>query len=241
MDDLPPGRRAGRPGPPRRRKDRSSSTPTRFTRRETDDNGEQHEHAIPFLKSYTVFNTEQIDGLPAHYYARADQPAHALDRIERAERFIAATAADIRHGGTLAYYTPTSDFVQMPPFESFRRAEAYYATLAHELCHWTRHPSRLAREFGRQRWGDEGYAIEELVAELGAAFLCADLGLTPEIRDDHAALHRILAEGAEERQARRLHRRQPRPARRRLPARLAACSRTASPNRQPSNPEGVSP
>jgi antirestriction protein ArdC len=53
--------------------------------------------------------------------------------------------------------------------------------------HWTRHPSRLAREFGRRRWGDEGYAAEELVAELGAAFLCADLGITPEPREDHAA------------------------------------------------------
>jgi len=157
-----------------------------FTRRETDDTGEQHEHQIPFLKSYTVFNVEQIDGLPAHYYARAEQLLHTLNRIERAERFVEATAADICHGGAMAFYTPTADFVQMPPFESFRRPEAYYATLCHELTHWTRHSSRLAREFGWQRWGDEGYAMEELVAELGAAFLCADLGLTPEIRDDHA-------------------------------------------------------
>ena len=110
-----------------------------------------------------------------------------MERIERAEHFVANTGADIRHGGGMAYYAPPRDFVQMPPFESFRQAEGYYATLAHELTHWTRHPSRLAREFGRQRWGDEGYAMEELVAELGAAFLCADLGLTPEIRDDHAA------------------------------------------------------
>ena len=63
-----------------------------------------------------------------------------------------------------------SDFVQMPPFETFRDAESYYATLAHELTHWTRHPSRLDRDFGRKRWGDEGYAMEELVAELGAPF-----------------------------------------------------------------------
>lgn len=75
----------------------------------------------------------------------------------------------------------------MPPFETFRNAESYYATLAHECCHATRHPSRLDREFGRKRWGDEGYAAEELVAELGSAFLSADLGLTPERRDDHAA------------------------------------------------------
>ena len=75
----------------------------------------------------------------------------------------------------------------MPPFESFRDAESHAATLAHELTHWTKHGKRLAREFGRKRWGDEGYAAEELVAELGAAFLCADLAITPEPRADHAS------------------------------------------------------
>lgn len=75
----------------------------------------------------------------------------------------------------------------MPPFECFRDAEAYYQTLAHETTHLTRHPKRLDRDFGRKRWGDEGYAAEELVAELGSAFLCADLDLTPEPREDHAA------------------------------------------------------
>lgn len=74
----------------------------------------------------------------------------------------------------------------MPPFESFRDAGAYYATLAHELTHWTRHKSRLDRDFGQKRFGDNAYAMEELVAELGAAFLCADLELVPQIRDDHA-------------------------------------------------------
>src|SRR5207237_1524407 len=61
------------------------------------------------------------------------------------------------------------------------------ATIAHETTHWTRHPSRLNRDVGRQRFGDAGYAMEELVAEIGAAFLCADLGITPETREDHAA------------------------------------------------------
>ena len=77
--------------------------------------------------------------------------------------------------------------MQMPPFEAFRDAESYYAPLAHECSHWTRHPSRLDRDFGRKKWGDEGYAVEELVAELGSAFLSADLDLTPEAREDHAA------------------------------------------------------
>ncbi len=79
-----------------------------------------------------------------------------------------------------------ADYVQLPPFECFRDPESYCATLAHELTHWTRHPSRLNREFGRKRFGDEGYAVEELVAELGAAFLCADLSITAEPRPDHA-------------------------------------------------------
>ena len=75
----------------------------------------------------------------------------------------------------------------MPPVQAFRDQESYYATLAHELTHWTRHPSRLDRDFGRKRFGDAGYAMEELVAEIGAAYLCADLGITPETREDHAA------------------------------------------------------
>ena len=110
-----------------------------------------------------------------------------MQRIERAEAFFAATGAEIRHGGNQACYSVMDDRVQMPPFEAFRDAGSYYATLAHECSHWTRHPSRLDRDFGRKRWGDEGYAMEELVAELGAAFLSADLDLTQEPREDHAA------------------------------------------------------
>jgi antirestriction protein ArdC len=158
-----------------------------FTRRETADNGEELEYDVPFLKSYSVFNCEQIDGLPARYYAQAEPTLQPVERVERAERFFACTGADIRHGGGMAYYNQAADYIQMPAFESFRDAESYYATLAHEATHFTKHPSRLAREFGRQRWGDEAYSMEELVAEMGAAFLCADLGLTPEVRDDHAA------------------------------------------------------
>ena len=75
----------------------------------------------------------------------------------------------------------------MPPFESFKDAESYSATLGHEAVHWTRHSSRLDRDFGRKAWGDEGYAREELVAELGSAFLAADLGLYLEPREDHAS------------------------------------------------------
>src|SRR5208282_4066949 len=108
------------------------------------------------------------------------------ERIAAAENFAARTGVEFRHGGNRAYYSCTDDRVQLPPFESFRDAESYYATLLHELTHATHHEKRLNREFGRKRWGDAGYAAEELVAELGAAFLCADLGVTPEPREDHA-------------------------------------------------------
>jgi len=151
------------------------------------DTGEEEERDIPFMKGYTAFNVEQIEGLPSHYYAVAEPQLDPVERIEKAESFFAATCADIRHGGNQAYYAVSSDYVQMPPFEAFRDAESYYATLAHEVTHWTRHASRLERDFGRKRWGDEGYAAEELVAELGSAFLAADLELTPEPREDHAA------------------------------------------------------
>jgi len=159
----------------------------RIKHTETTDAGDEVEREIPFMKGYSVFNCEQIDGLPAQYRATAAPVLDPVARIERAERFFAATGADIRHGGDRAFYAIHADYVQMPPFETFKDAESYYATLAHEATHWTRHPARLDREFGRKRWGDEGYAAEELVAELGSAFLSADLGITPEVREDHAA------------------------------------------------------
>ena len=150
-------------------------------------NGDELDVAIPYLKQYTVFNVEQIDGLPDSFY-QIPEPANLdICRDETLEAFFAATGATIRNGGDRAYYNVSSDFVQMPCLECFAEAEDYYATLAHEMTHWTRHESRLNRDFGRKRWGDEGYAQEELVAELGSAFLCAELGITPEVREDHSA------------------------------------------------------
>ena len=159
----------------------------RITRTETTAKGEEIDREIPFLKGYTVFNAEQIEGLPLHLTAPAAPPLDPVQRVAEAEAFFTNTGAEIRHGGDRAFYAIGADYVQLPPFETFRDAESYYATLGHECCHWTRHEKRLNREFGRKRWGDEGYAAEELVAELGSAFLCADLGLTPEPRPDHAA------------------------------------------------------
>ncbi|WP_422927463.1 ArdC family protein [Singulisphaera sp. PoT] len=154
----------------------------KMTRSEDDDESDRD---IFFMKGYTVFNAEQVEGLPESFYRLAAPALDPVQRIEAADVFFAHTGADIRHGGNQAYYAEGSDHVQMPPFEAFRDAESYSATLAHELTHWTKHPTRLNREFGRKRFGDEGYAREELVAEIGAAFLCCELGVTPELREDH--------------------------------------------------------
>jgi antirestriction protein ArdC len=158
-----------------------------ITRTEENDKGEQEERSIPYMKGYTVFNVEQIEGLPETYYAKPQITTTPVERIAHAEAFFASTKADIRYRGNSAYYSADGDYIQMPVIEAFRDAESFYATLAHESAHWTKHPARLNREFGRKTWGDEGYAREELVAELASAFLCADLGLTPEVREDHAA------------------------------------------------------
>jgi antirestriction protein ArdC len=159
-----------------------------ITKTEELDDGTEEERKIPYMKGYTVFNVEQIDELPAHYYAKAAQPSlDPAERIAPVEAFLAETGAAVSHGGNQAFYMPSQDRIQMPPFEFFRDPESYYATLLHETVHWTKHPKRLDREFGRKRWGDEGYAMEELVAEIGAAFLSADLGITPDIREDHAS------------------------------------------------------
>lgn len=158
-----------------------------LVRTEVDVTGEDVERRLPFLKAYTVFNVEQIDGLDGSFNPVAPIDQNPESRIPRIDAFFERCGADIRHGGGCAYYAPGPDFVQMPPFASFVSADSYYATLGHELTHWTRHPSRLDRDFGRRKHGDAGYAREELVAELGAAFLCADLGLALEPREDHAA------------------------------------------------------
>jgi antirestriction protein ArdC len=157
-----------------------------FTKTDTNDQGEEIEQDIPFMKAYTVFNVEQIEDLPTHYTTKPEPKGEPVQLIENAERFFAATGATIRHGGNMAYYAPGPDLIQLPSPEAFRDAEAYAATKAHEFTHWTAHPSRLARVLGK-RFGDNAYAAEELIAELGAAFLCADLGITLEPRDDHAA------------------------------------------------------
>ncbi|RYE28460.1 MAG: DUF1738 domain-containing protein [Sphingobacteriales bacterium] len=154
---------------------------------EEDKDGEKQIIQIPFLKSYTVFNASQIEGLPEHFYELAEPiPSNSPQRIEELDTFFSQTKADIRTGYKAAYYS-IDDYVDMPPIESFETAKDYYSVLAHEITHWTKHSTRLNRDFGRKHWGDEGYAKEELVAEIGACFLAADLGFEPMPEEKHAA------------------------------------------------------
>ena len=134
-----------------------------------------------------VFNAAQVEG-----FDLPDLPdLPPIERIARAEALIARHCLDIRFGGDQAYYSRSQDFIQMPDERLFsaadaaRRSEDYYAVLFHELTHYSGAPHRLNRELGK-RFGDHAYAMEELVAELGAAFLCGSLSITPAPRPDHA-------------------------------------------------------
>ena len=158
-----------------------------------DDDGNPATKTLYFARASSVFNAEQVDGYTVET-AEVERPADKplAERMDTAERFVGATRAVIRFGGNRAFYAPSTDQIQMPPVDAFRdtrastATETYYGTLLHELTHWTGHPSRCDRKFG-SRFGDQSYAFKELVAELGAAFLCAGLGVSPAPREDHAA------------------------------------------------------
>jgi len=134
-----------------------------------------------FTRGYSVFNAAQVDS----YAPKADTERPTLERIEQADAFFQNVGADLRHGGNQAFYSPSGDYVQMPPFAAFRESISYYSVCAHEHTHWTANAARCNRELGK-RFGDNSYAAEELIAELGAAFTCAHLGLSTEPREDHA-------------------------------------------------------
>ncbi len=143
-------------------------------------------------RASSVFNAAQVDG-----FAQTELPElPAITRIANAEALIAASRAEIRHGGEMAFYRRpvadgSGDYIQMPDERRFQahedaqRSEDYYSVLLHELTHWTSAPDRCDRQLGK-RFGDAAYAMEELIAELGAAFLCAELGITSTPRADHA-------------------------------------------------------
>lgn len=160
-----------------------------YTKTEEDDDREPKERHIPFLKAYSVFNADQIENLPAQFTAGgAVEEEISFDHwpIAEADAFFANTGATLREDGSKACYDLQEDAVYMPSLRKFEEADRYYSTLAHEMTHWTGHPTRVPRNFPRAGDGTSNYAREELVAELGAAFLCADLGLSLTPRPDHA-------------------------------------------------------
>jgi antirestriction protein ArdC len=150
---------------------------------DTTDSGDANDtkRVIPMLRSYTVFNTDQLEFLPERFALR---PTPAWQPIGEAEELLFASGAVIRHGGNRAFYSPTDDLIQLPPPAWFAEPDGYYATALHELTHWTGHTRRLNRVLGR-RHGIDAYAYEELVAEMGAAFLCAFCGLPARL--EHAS------------------------------------------------------
>ena len=155
---------------------------------ETDPDNDIGNRPRLFARASRVFNAAQVDGWTP---PESDRPS-LVTSVEQAEMFIAATGAVIRHGADMAQYSRDRDIIEIPDHNRFRGSktstptESYYATVFHELVHWSGASHRLDRQFGN-RFGDEAYAFEELIAELGGAFLCSGLGITNEARPDHAA------------------------------------------------------
>ncbi len=140
------------------------------------DKASGEERDIPMLREYTVFNVAQCENLPDRVaFGEYVAPRNADQREDDADAFIKATGADFREGTGVPCYVPSKDFISLPAFTSFNSRQAFYATSFHELTHWTGAKTRLDRDLST-RFGTHAYALEELVAELGAAFLCAEFG-----------------------------------------------------------------
>jgi len=156
-------------------------------------NGDDTGETRRILRGYTVFNAEQIDGLPETFHAPLEiatvprTPNIISEGETRWASLFSRIPVTLRHGGNRAFYSKAADYIQMPLREAFRDGTQYWATLAHETAHASRHETRLNRDFGQTRFGDAGYALEELVAELASAFIGAHIGLPADHLEDHAA------------------------------------------------------
>jgi len=149
-----------------------------------DDVGEDADtRLIPMLREYTVFNVAQCDNLPDSIKTGKPMRVRNPDtRDDLADEFLRSTGADVREGHGEAYYVPSQDFISMPAFQAFKGADQFYCTAFHELTHWSGHKSRLDRDL-RNHFGSRQYAAEELIAEIGAAFLCAEFGFDGDVRN----------------------------------------------------------
>ena len=153
--------------------------------------GGAEEESRRVLKVYPVFNADQVEGLPERFHPAAalepvEQPVGCGGREAALDAFFAKIPADVRYQGDSAYYEPVADRITMPPASLFTGYDHFYATLAHELSHWSGHSSRLNRDL-KHRFGTAAYAAEELVAELSSAILGAELGLPVAHLDNHAS------------------------------------------------------
>jgi antirestriction protein ArdC len=145
------------------------------------------ERFFRFLKCYAVFNADQIDGLPAHYHPEAAScVADPVEHRDGIAAFFDGVPVPVRHGGDRAYYSRSSDHIQLPRSRHFASLDHYWSTRAHEAVHATGAAHRLNRRFGK-RFGDKAYAFEELVACLGQSFISAELGLPATLHDSHAS------------------------------------------------------
>lgn len=155
----------------------------RFTPRGEEERARDEEREarqVAFLKRFTVFNVDQCEGLPEALTRVPELPAER-ETIPHADALIAATGADVRIGGSEAFYSPSADFVQVPPQQAYRDQINWYRTVLHEFGHWTGHRSRLGRDFSGG-FGSAAYPREELVAEMASAFVCASLSIRPTVR-----------------------------------------------------------
>jgi antirestriction protein ArdC len=151
-----------------------------------DQDGNEEEKHYRKAFGHVVFHVSQCEGVKLPNIKRL-APAHGLDTDAKWQAWVNALGVDLRHGGDRAYCDWSGDYVQMPTVEAFRHRDLYKAVAFHEFTHWSGHKRRLARENLGHAFGSEHYAFEELVAELGAAFLCADLGVIhEELRHQHA-------------------------------------------------------
>ena len=159
-----------------------------ITKRDRDESGEEEIRSFWIVRTYNVFAAEQVDGADDLIAKRKGADLNSDERIAEAERFVEVWGQEvtINQKGSMAFYDRMLDRITVPAFESFRSAPDFYSTVAHESVHSTGHGKRLDRNFGK-RFGDEAYAMEELVAELGAAFWCGANGISQVPRYDHAA------------------------------------------------------
>lgn len=155
----------------------------RFTPKGEEDRARDEDRearTVAFLKRFTVFNVDQCEGLPEEL-TLAPEPRAEADILPQVRALIEASGADFRIGGGEAYYSPTGDYVAVPPPEAFYQPMDWHRTALHELGHWTGHPTRLDRN-QRGTFGGADYAREELVAEMASAFACASLAILPAVR-----------------------------------------------------------